>query len=139
MRTSCTVLLVSLFLSCQQRVSSTAVEKKSTNLSRNNPIPANEKEKHSNAGGGGNLDSCLTRQGEGEGEAAQMSALAEMDDQATTASKADADDNTAPTSVTGLDEEEEEEDSRNSSGGEGHIPERYIVGCGGDRVEAARR
>lgn len=122
------MLLLSLFLT--ERASSTAVEKKSTTLSLNSQ----------NNACGILESSCLDSQRkEEEGGTEQMSALAGMDDQATAASKADVDINTAPTSVAGLDEEEEEENSRNSSGGEGYVPERYIVGCGGDRVEAAKR
>lgn len=48
---------------------------------------------------------------------------------------------TAPASIAGLDDEEQDSSSSRAGreGEEGFIPERYIVGCGGDRVEAAKR
>lgn len=133
------VPLFSLFLS--QRVSSTVENKSNLSLGSKNyppehpPVPANNKEEHNSSG---NLNSCLDpQQNEGEEETRLLSA--EMDDAARIASKkAGADVITAPASVAGVDDDEEE-DSRNNSGEDGHIPERYIVGCGGDRVEAARR
>lgn len=136
-----TVLLFSLFLS--QRVSSSLGPKNNSPPAADQPpspppLPSN-KENHI-AGGGNLVDSCMDTQQE-KGEAGMEQPSVSMDDAAPTASKAGADVDTAPTSVAGLDDEEEdEEDSRSSSGAhEGSIPERYIVGCGGDRVEAARR
>lgn len=138
----CTLLLLSLSLALPL---SATVEKKCTaNLSRgaakqnfppeDQPPPIPAKESHNASG---NLDSCLdSQQEEGGGKAEQMSALAH--EAASAAStKAGADVDTAPVSVAGLDDESD--DNGPSSGEEGYIPERYIVGCGGDRVEAARR
>lgn len=127
------VLLFSLFVS--QRVSSTVDKKQPSLGAKNNPSDPHIAAKEENHNASGNLDSCLkSRQEEKEGGVKQISV--EMGDE--TASKAGTDVDTAPTSLVGRDEEAAK-DSRKNRGEDGYIPERYIVGCGGDRVEAARR
>eukprot|EP00752_Nemacystus_decipiens_P012309 g10914.t1 len=131
------VLLLSLLLS--HRVSSTAVEKTSTTLGEFTNSPLDQPPPLHPNKADGNLDSCPdSRQEEGEGGATLMPV--ETDDPAaSTASKTDADVSTAPASIAGLDDEQQEVEHSSGSRGEGYVPERYIVGCGGDRVEAARR
>lgn len=138
----CILLLLSLFLS-HQHVSS-QVEKKATNVSslgpKNNPpvpVPAStsSKGKEETHNASGIIDSCLNSQErEGGGKTEQMSV--ETGGQSAKAGGADV--NRAPASIPGL--YHEEQHSRNSGPvGNGYVPERYIVGCGGDRAEAARR
>lgn len=135
------LLLFSLFLS--QRASST-VEKTNLNLplgsEDNNPPDKPLSRATENHNASGHLDSCLSSQQEEEAEGEMKQLSVEMEDAATTAPKAGADVDTAPASVARLDDKEEGSGRSSSLGeGEGYIPERYIVGCGGDRVEAARR
>eukprot|EP00903_Cladosiphon_okamuranus_P006249 g6133.t1 len=99
------------------------------------PVPSNQKEEARNASGNPDSSCHNPQQGEGGGETGQMSAETREDQSATKATGGAVEVMiTAPASVAGLDDEEQP-----SGRGEGYVPERYVVGCGGDRVEAAKR